>query len=128
MRHGYWLIFAAPALIAAAVLLRDDPEPAHVREHSPNDERAASVRVSHEFVTVAIPTGVGSRAGTSQLAAAQRSANTRGAARTSQLAARPAASTVRPATRDPNLLEKARRAFLGDGRHKPEPFPRVRDN
>jgi hypothetical protein len=28
----------------------------------------------------------------------------------------------------PPVLERAKRALLGDGRHRPEPFPRVKDN
>ena len=28
----------------------------------------------------------------------------------------------------PPLFQRAKRAFLGDGRHRPEPFPRVKDN
>jgi hypothetical protein len=29
-------------------------------------------------------------------------------------------------SRDGNLLERAGRAFLGDGKYRPEPFPRIR--
>ena len=28
----------------------------------------------------------------------------------------------------PQLFDRAKRAFLGNGRHRPEPFPRVKDN
>jgi hypothetical protein len=28
----------------------------------------------------------------------------------------------------PPMLERAKRAFLGNGRHRPEPFPRLKDN
>lgn len=31
-------------------------------------------------------------------------------------------------TTPPPLFERAKRAFLGNGRHRPEPFPRVKDN
>jgi hypothetical protein len=40
----------------------------------------------------------------------------------------PSPSPLQPASSEPTLLEKARRAIVGDGRHRPEPFPRVRDH
>jgi hypothetical protein len=38
----------------------------------------------------------------------------------------PADPVTRPHTRPEGFLSKARRTIIGDGRHRPEPFPRVR--
>jgi hypothetical protein len=67
----------------------------------------ASVRVEHEFVTLQVTPA--------------------------PFATSPAAGRATAFRRDPfkplmkvTAAEKARRAFLGDGRYRPEPFPRVR--
>jgi hypothetical protein len=65
---------------------------------------APSVRLQHEYIRVTPPA---------------RPAPSRRAlpARTAPLEPRKASST-------PAFVERARRALLGDGRHRPEPFPR----
>ena len=40
----------------------------------------------------------------------------------------PSPTRLRDARTSSPMLERAKRAFLGDGRHRPEPFPRVKDN
>lgn len=75
-----------------------DLNPAPVASAAP-----ASVRVEHELIPIVAEAGPA-----------------------------PVATTPRDVTRarrraaEPTLGEKARRALLGDGRHRPEPFPRVR--
>ena len=135
MKRRLWLIFTALALVAAGVLFQYGPEPVAMSAPASDVERRpAAVRVSHEFITVPIPTAPASRPAGRQVRdepstmLADRSA---GPGNTNERAVTPAdrsSLTVGHATRDQSLFGKARRAFLGDGRHRPEPFPRVRDN
>jgi hypothetical protein len=82
----------------------------------------ADVRVRHDFVTVALPPpikGVTPRLGppATSLSASAGSAQS------------PATSPSPPRrtrTNDGPLLAKVGRAVAGDGRYRPEPFPRVR--
>ncbi|HVL66128.1 MAG TPA: hypothetical protein VM364_02570 [Vicinamibacterales bacterium] len=43
-------------------------------------------------------------------------------------AAATAAGARQPEPAERRLVDRARRVILGDGRHRPEPFPRVKDN
>ena len=135
MKQGLWLIFTALALIAAGVLFQYGPEPVAMSA-PPSDvgRRPAAVRVSHEFITVPIPTPPAADPGPRQVndeprtMLASRSAGPRKSNEQILKAAGRGSVTLRNASRDRNIFEKARRAFLGDGRHRPEPFPRIRDN
>ncbi len=91
------------------------PSPAEPRPSVP------SVEVRHELVAIPVPMA--------------RALNRRAAPPPAFRAASNSRTVPRPATRqarhsppDVRLLEKARRAVVGDGRHKPEPFPRLRNN
>jgi hypothetical protein len=81
-------------------------------EHAP-----ASVRVQQEFVEVAMP------------AVPRHTPRVQTPQPVIRLADRSAGPAARPqrALRDQSVLGKARRALLGDGRYRPEPFPRVRE-
>lgn len=131
MKRRLWLIFAVLVLIASAVWFRLPPDT--LTQAAPAVDRLPDVRVQHEFVTV--PT---SPAGsTSNPQERTRLARTRAApdssSATATIDAQTAEAVTRKATtsrasRDQTLFEKARRAFMGDGRHRPEPFPRPRGN
>lgn len=95
------------AATAATVRLPDQPpppEPAIEALPRTSTLPEANVRVRHEFVTIAA-------------APARRLAEIRSAPPPPSLQRRPAGEP---------LLSKARRALLGDGRHRPEPFPRIK--
>jgi hypothetical protein len=134
MKRGLWLIFAALAMIAATVLFRDDPEPVGANEPAPVPQTApATVRVSHEFVTVPIPAAPATRVrqpSTTRPRTVPATHTTTGATgRRDAVKAsnrNPGAATARPAPDGRNLLERAGRAFIGDGKYRPQPFPRVR--
>ena len=113
-----WLVAGAAAVVLATLIVLS------ARSADPTDESAASprpargltpapdVRVTHRLVTADAPppTGIG---------------------RITPTPRRPAASTRREVTvaRAPaGLVHRAKRALLGDGRHRPEPFPRVKEN
>ena len=116
MKRMIGIAVAGAALAAAIVLLDDRANPeAESRALSDvpapsSDVRVQDVRVQHEIVTLPLPAPT-------------------------QLVARPAAApaparavpTVRRARQQNEaLLMKAGRVLLGDGRHRPEPFPRIR--
>jgi hypothetical protein len=136
MKRSLWLIFAALALIAAAVLFRYQPD--RLTERDTPSERLADVTVQQELVVVPVsatgtlvPTATGGRA-TLQASAKQPSGRAGGPpdGESAEPAERPVTrrASVDRASRDQTIFEKARRAFIGDGRHRPEPFPRPRDN
>jgi hypothetical protein len=96
-------------------LSRDRPVPPKVE---PPSER---VRVEHEVVTAdviepmrVVSAGAATMKGSSRAVVTPRRA----------LMTRAAAPTAAPVST--TFREKARRAFLGDGRHRPQPFPTVR--
>ena len=127
MTRGLWLIFAALALIAATVLFRFQPE--KLAQAAPADaEPLPDVLVQHEYVSVTVPAAAspvriratpGSRSGIRALDDAVVDA---------EPAPMVKGQTVKRASREQTLFEKARRAFVGDGRHRPEPFPRPGGN
>ena len=127
MKRGLWLIFGALALLAADILFRYEPD--RVTEIEPAPVGLPDVRVQHEFVQIP----VAAAASTAPLG--QRAERTEGHAASSSTerltgravpGAASGRTTVERAARNRTLLEKARRAFVGDGRYRPEPFPRVR--
>jgi len=133
MKRSLWLILATLTPLAAIGLFRFQPE--KLSEAAPSLERLADVRVQHDYVTVTMPVTDGPVITTGR----NRLANARPAETPSAIRAldrqeeteRASPSRYRPvnrASRDQTLFEKARRAFVGDGRHRPEPFPRPRGN
>lgn len=86
----------------------------------PTPEPVQSVEVEHTLVTAEL---------VAQPAASTRSIPAR-AARPSALRRHTAPRVALAATREKptSLAEKTRRAILGDGRHKPQPFPRINNN
>lgn len=134
MKRSLWLIFAALTLIAAGVLLQYQPDRLAVA--APADVQLPDVRIQHEFVEIPAAGVVSATPAPDRRAARTNSANPVGpdtnvAEPGGAIEVVPASHRtpgVRPANRDRTLFEKARRAFVGDGRHRPEPFPKVRDN
>jgi len=133
MKRIVWLILAAFTPIAAIGVFRFKPRSG--AEAAPGIVRLHDVRVQHEYVTVAIPAN-GTPVITSprtRLASAsmeQTPSVTQAVDRRTD-AARPSPARDRPVRRasgDQSIFDKARRAFVGDGRHRPEPFPRPRGN
>jgi len=126
------VIFGILVVLAAAVLLdisrRDDTE-----FDAPNDESPLSsspptslpdVRVRHEFVTISTPPVNWQRAARPPATARPATA----ALRTPSPAQPPPPPAVARAREDLGLLERAGRAVIGDGRYRPEPFPRIKRN
>jgi hypothetical protein len=138
MKRSLWLIFAALALIAAAVSFRLQPEA--LTQAAPVIERLPDVRVQHEYVTVPVSaTGDNLKVKErSRLAQTRTMPDPLSATPTldaETVKAEPVAIRKPAASRasnrapgDETLFAKARRAFMGDGRHRPEPFPRPRGN
>lgn len=128
MKHGLWLIFVALAMIAATVLFRYDPEPVAAIESTPVPAKpAAAVRVSHEFVTVKIPAAATRHPRQPSVSRSQTLlASHGGTGSIGRREALKASNRETTASRDGNLLEKAGRALVGDGKYRPEPFPRIR--
>lgn len=145
MKQSYWLIFAASMLITAGVLLQYRPERLALAARA--ERQLPAVRIQHEFVRVS-PSGIVSATTTARPRRAEEvepgpisdiptpivaeSPAFVQLAPASHGTAEPAPKRTpvvqRATSRDPTLFEKARRAFVGDGRYRPEPFPRVRDN
>lgn len=128
VKRVLWLIFGGLALLAAAVLFQSGPTGDAVArvEVTPPPSVLPDVRVKHEFVEIPLPT--------------PRTSLARGRQRPNPVAKkRPQASpsaVTRPdvvrtagetaSDRRPNLLIRAGRAVIGDGRYRPEPFPRIK--
>jgi hypothetical protein len=99
----------APKLIivalAIAALLWPRPVTAPIAaQHAPND----TVKVKEEII----------------YAPASPATVIRPSARPSPSSSVKSAATRRPADRPKGFVERARRTLLGDGRYRPEPFPR----
>lgn len=135
MKRMLWLIFGALALVAAALVLRF-PQEELAGHQEPVSRDLPDVRVEHEFVRVpdpqlpAIASDTGRRSAVSTPTVRDREVTLRTAERSLPAVTRASSQPppVQRAGQERTLLEKARRAFVGDGRHRPEPFPRVRDN
>jgi hypothetical protein len=113
-------------LVATAALLRDRKGPDMVIQpmttsaEAPLRARPSSdVQVRHEFITLTVPPLAPPRVASAGLAP-------RPAATLRPASA--ASSEAEPALGQATLIQKARRALVGDGRYRPEPFPRIRDN
>lgn len=115
-----WYATAAVAGLVAVVLVacKQVPRDQSVPKVDPPADR---VRVEHELVQPdviepvrVVSAGVGSAKVTARGVTTPRR----------HLVTRAAASTTAPDTK--TLGQRARRAFFGDGRHRPQPFPTVR--
>ncbi|HVJ26551.1 MAG TPA: hypothetical protein VM493_03380 [Vicinamibacterales bacterium] len=119
MSRKIWTAAALLAGTGAAALLLSQPHASDAR--TPDTVVTATpsrdVRVQHEFITIAparpAPVIRSRPSGASLSASATRSLT---------VPARPPHSP----SSEPALLAKVGRAVTGDGRHRPEPFPRVR--
>jgi hypothetical protein len=120
---GLGLMVAAAAIVAVWSGSRSSAAPAvqsgSSTPQTPPTQRLGDVQVRHELITISPPVAP---AGPKRTPAPGFQVARQGTpVRQAEVAAR-----ERPANLP--LLEKARRAFIGDGRHKPEPFPRPRGN
>jgi hypothetical protein len=129
MKRTLWLIVGAAAVGAAVLPLRDRHE--RVALANPPAERLPDVRVRHEFVSIPIASRVteserrrtsNARASLAPPADVEPAADERGATTVQMRTAE------RAAGEDEGFFDRARRAFVGDGRYRPQPFPRPRDN
>lgn len=135
MKRILSLIFAVLAFAAAALLLRFPREPSAARLQ-PAPPQLPDVRIEHEFVRIPVPAfTTGSDRGRRPLVRAPMEHETKvtlhtpeqSAPAVSPVSSQPTSAIVQPPAQNPTLFDKARRALIGDGRHRPEPFPRVRD-
>lgn len=112
----WWRVIAVAAAVGMVVALPIGLREPAAKAAPVETEEPASVRVEHEFVTL-----------DAEVSDAQPAV---------VLPAGPTARPLRQPQPSPILtghesapastFTKARRTFLGDGRHRPEPFPRVR--
>lgn len=146
----WWLLMAAGAVSALVLLQLTRPEPgvpAPLNPAPPADETTVaeaqpeppgavqpepSVEVQQEpsvavqQVLIEAPYVHGTLP---SITAAHRTAGTNtGRAVSSRRVAGPSSGPSAAAQPPPQLFERAKRAFLGNGRHRPEPFPRVKGN
>jgi hypothetical protein len=77
-----------------------------VSEPQSLDDTGDSVRIQHEVIRVTPPRQPASPPASPDVRRAFRSAS------------------VSPTTREPRFVERARRVLMGDGRYRPEPFPK----
>ena len=122
MKRSLWLIFGALLLLAAVALFRAGTTEDLVAAIEAPPAPLQDVQVRHEFVTVPVPaatprTAVGARTHPPPIRTA--------VARPPGGPGEPA--PARGARRDAGFFERARRAVVGDGRYRPEPFPRPKD-
>lgn len=130
VKRVLWLMFMGLALLAAVVLFRSGPTGDALAsvESTPPPSVLPDVRVKHEFVAIPLPpppaTSLADRSeGTAPAAKKRREASSSrpDVVRTANLASRAGAPD-----RQDNLLIRAGRAVIGDGKHRPEPFPRIK--
>ena len=133
MNRTLWLILGAAAVGLAILPLRD--RDAQLKPASLPAEQLPEVRIRHEFISIpaSSPFALSPWARLRLAPVRPRPADAvRAEAEDEQEDVEPAALTRRRAARlvehDATLFERARRAFVGDGRHRPEPFPRPRGN
>ena len=108
------------AFAAGSLLFRQGPVPQTDLEAAPSSPAPVqAVQVKHDFVVVPMPSpvnGTGSRSPREAPSLSVSASN------------RPSVSAPRPQPRRAAapLLAKVGRAVAGDGRYRPEPFPRVK--
>jgi hypothetical protein len=133
VKRVLWLIFGGLALLAAAVLFRSGPAgDAAARVEAPPAAPSVlpNVRVKHEFIEVPLPTPRTSLARSPQRSAPVAKTRPQVAPRVRATAdgvrIANAVSKDEPSERRASLLVRAGRAIVGDGKHRPEPFPRIK--
>lgn len=132
VKRVLWTIFVGLALLAAAVLFRSGPaRDAVARVEAPHAPSALpDVRVKHEFIEVPIPTPRTSLARSPQPSASVARKGPQAPpsvpARADAVRTARAVSDADPSDRRASLLVRAGRAIVGDGKHRPEPFPRIK--
>jgi hypothetical protein len=112
---GFFMLFSRHGEAPTAHQAVDSPPPAAagtatwegdgsrgVSEPQSSDDAADSVRIQHELIRVAPPR----RPSSPDVRRPFRSAS------------------ARPTPREPRFVERARRVLMGDGRYRPEPFPK----
>lgn len=108
MKRTLWIALALVAgVTAATALLQGEPSNAEAGSDVPQtaiEKTRDFVQVRHELVTIAAPVP--------PPAAGRRSASPR--------------QPARRTPHDAGVWSKTGRALLGDGRHRPEPFPRIK--
>lgn len=129
VKRVLWLMFGILALLAAAVLLRSGPTGDAVArmEETPSPSVLPDVRVKHEFIS--IPIAAPPRTSLARTQASppveRKRPKTPIADRGSDVV-RTAARQEDASDRRANLLVRAGRAVIGDGKYRPEPFPRIK--
>lgn len=126
--RAIWLISGAGA-IATTLLLWPARHTIHPLDASPlaaaDGGPAPAVQVQHEFITLdATPVRIERPAPGGTKSAAAEPAEP-AAAPDVKTPARPAAHQ---APHDAGVIERARRALVGDGKYRPQPFPTVPGN
>ena len=118
-----WQVALAAAVVgmvvAVPVVLREPAGKPIPEKTGAMPEPATSVRVEHEIVRVDVEAADADPSAV--LPARHVTRSLRQPKPSGALTASPS-----PLTSPPSAFTKARRSFLGDGRHRPEPFPRVR--
>lgn len=130
VKRVLWLTFGGLAL-AVAALFRPGPEDVAARaDVALPPSELADVRVKHEIIEIPIappPTALARRSLRSPAGAPTertpppRSDSTPDAVRTAR-----ADDAADDSGRSDNVLLRAGRAIVGDGKHRPEPFPRIK--
>ena len=103
-------------------------------EPAPPPSVLPDVRVRHEFIEIPVApprTAVargGERASTVPKKTPRRAPSAAPARDVVRTADASPSSKVNPPERGANLLVRAGRAIVGDGKNRPEPFPRIKKN
>lgn len=123
MRTVRSLPVVALVLLGLALLFRKDADGENRVEHAdipPSAVPAPSVKVEHTLVTVDVMT--------SPAVQPRRSAPPASTAPLAGLRVSASSSALQVKAEPTGLASRARRAIVGDGRHKPQPFPRIDNN
>jgi hypothetical protein len=124
VKRSLWILFLALVVLGALALFQPGSAGDVVASHETSPPPLAPVTVRHELVTVPAPAPTAPPTRTAHRADPPAApAPTLGARPTTAGASAPA---VQPASRDQSFFNRARRAVVGDGRYRPQPFPRVK--
>ena len=136
VKRTVWPILGVLALLVTVAWLRFGVRSDAVAEISPAEAppiaaALSPVQVRHEFVTVSVPlpAAVGARP-PSRAVRPRKSPSAEAVASVVRARSTPRdkgdRSTLDPSEDSPGLLLRAGRLVVGDGRHRPEPFPRIK--